>query len=57
MSEIRDFRFDIPQQALDDLCQRLEDVRWPDRETPGDWSQGIPLAYMQEVCEYWRKDY
>jgi len=22
-----------------------------------DWSQGIPLAYTQEVCRYWEKEY
>ncbi len=57
MSQIRDFRFDIPREALDDLRRRLARVRWPDRETPDDWSQGIPLAYMQEVCKYWQEDY
>ncbi|HEY0518336.1 MAG TPA: epoxide hydrolase, partial [Ilumatobacteraceae bacterium] len=31
--------------------------RWPERETVDDWSQGIPLAYVQEVCEYWRTSY
>ncbi|MGE0484132.1 MAG: epoxide hydrolase family protein [Gammaproteobacteria bacterium] len=57
MSEIRPFRFEIPEQALHDLRRRLNDTRWPERETPDDWSQGAPLAYVQEVCEYWRTDY
>ena len=57
MSQVRDFRFDVPQEVVDDLGRRLLTVRWPDRETPGDWSQGIPLDYMKEVCEYWQKDY
>ncbi len=57
MSDIRPFRFEIPSGALDDLKRRLSETRWPDRETPDDWSQGVPLAYVQEVCEYWRTDY
>lgn len=57
MSMIKDFRFDVPQDALDDLKQRLAATRWPERETPEDWSQGIPLGYMQEICEYWRNGY
>ena len=25
-------------------------TRWPEAETVDDWSQGIPLAYVQELC-------
>ena len=28
-------------------------TRWPERETVDDWSQGIPLGYVQELCRYW----
>jgi hypothetical protein len=31
--------------------------RWPDAETPGDWTQGIPLAYLKDVCAYWAEQY
>ncbi|MBD3646590.1 MAG: epoxide hydrolase N-terminal domain-containing protein, partial [Pseudomonadales bacterium] len=48
---------DIDQQVLDDLKARLRLTRWPDRETPDDWSQGIPLEYMQEVHDYWLNHY
>ncbi|MCP5181995.1 MAG: alpha/beta fold hydrolase [Pseudomonadales bacterium] len=54
---IRPFRIAIADAELDDLRQRLRDVRWPDRETPDDWSQGVPLAYAREFCTYWREGY
>ena len=57
MSEIRPFRFAIPEAALTDLKARLANTRWPERETPEDWSQGIPLAYMKDLCAYWRDEY
>ncbi len=57
MSAIRPFRFDVPQSDLDDLEERLSATRWPDRETPADWSQGIPLAYLRELCDYLQNDY
>lgn len=57
MSAIRPFRFDVPEHDLDDLRRRLAQTRWPDRETPGDWSQGLPLAYAREVCDHWRSVY
>ncbi len=57
MSDIRPFRFEVPATELDDLRRRLAATRWPDRETPDDWSQGIPLAYMREIRDYWRNDY
>ena len=55
--EIRPFTIDVPQAELDDLRRRLHDTRWPDREVVDDWSQGVPLAYVQEVCRYWADDY
>jgi len=51
------FTFRAPQSALDDLNQRLARVRWPERETVADWSQGVPLARLRALVEYWRTDY
>ena len=55
--EIRVFQIDIPQSTLDDLKTRLAMTRWPDPEPVEDWSQGIPLAYVQQVADYWREAY
>ena len=57
MSDIRPFRIDIPEQQLEDLRARLALTRLPEKETPDDWSQGVPLAYMREILDYWRNDY
>jgi pimeloyl-ACP methyl ester carboxylesterase len=54
---IRPFRIDIPESELADLATRLRRTRWPDSETVDDWSQGIPLSYMQELCRYWSEEY
>jgi pimeloyl-ACP methyl ester carboxylesterase len=51
------FRIAIPQQALDDLRARLAGTRWPEAETVDDWSQGVPLAYLGELCDYWADGY
>jgi pimeloyl-ACP methyl ester carboxylesterase len=51
------FRIDIPDADLDDLRVRLRNTRWPERATVGDWSQGVPLAYLQELCRYWADGY
>ena len=40
-----------------DLKRRLGATRWPERETVDDWSQGIPLAYLKDVCAYWQEKY
>ncbi len=58
MSEaITPFKIAIDDAQLVDLKRRLAATRWPDKETPDDWSQGIPLAYVKELCSYWEKDY
>ncbi|MCY4014683.1 MAG: epoxide hydrolase [Gammaproteobacteria bacterium] len=54
---MRDFRIDVGDDELADLHTRLADTRWPDAETPDDWSQGLPLAYARELRDYWLNDY
>ncbi len=54
---IRDFTIDIPQAALDDLQARLAHARFPEKETVEDWSQGVPLAYVRELADYWRENH
>lgn len=56
-NSIRPFKVSIPQSDLDDLQTRLRLTRWPDKETVTDWSQGVPLTTIQELCEYWQKKY
>jgi pimeloyl-ACP methyl ester carboxylesterase len=54
---IEPFQIAISDAAIADLHDRLASTRWPEREAVDDWSQGIPLAYVQEVAEHWRSTY
>ena len=53
----REFRIEVPEPELEDLRERLRRARWPERETVEDWSQGVPLAYLQDLCRYWADGY
>lgn len=57
MTEIRPFTLAVPQDQIDDLHRRLDSTRWPERETVDDWSQGTPLAVLQDLAGYWRSAY
>jgi pimeloyl-ACP methyl ester carboxylesterase len=57
VTDITSFEIAVDDAELADLHDRLARTRWPEREPVKDWSQGIPLAYVQEVCEYWRNGY
>ncbi|GAB5450046.1 MAG: epoxide hydrolase [Halioglobus sp.] len=56
-SDITPYKVAISDAELNDLQQRLAITRWPDRETTGDWNQGIPLDYARELARYWETDY
>lgn len=56
-NHVRPFQISVHDEILIDLKKRLDNTRWPERETVSDWSQGVPLAYTQEVCQYWLKAY
>src|ERR1700752_5124172 len=54
---VEPFNVSVPQSAIDDLKRRLGATRWPERETVGDWSQGVPLQKAQALIAYWRDKY
>ncbi|MGO9911766.1 MAG: epoxide hydrolase family protein [Acidimicrobiales bacterium] len=54
---VEPFRIKTSDAQLQDLRDRLRCTRWPEAETVEDWSQGIPLSYTRELCEYWSKTY
>jgi pimeloyl-ACP methyl ester carboxylesterase len=54
---IEPFRIAATDDQLDDLRRRLRATRFPERECVDDWSQGIPLAYVQDLCAYWAEKY
>jgi pimeloyl-ACP methyl ester carboxylesterase len=54
---IRPFHIAIPETALIDLRHRLATTRYPGRETVTDRSQGVQLAVMKQLAQYWAKDY
>jgi len=56
-SQIRPFRIETPDDQLLDLTSRLEKTRWPEKETVDDWTQGVPLIYIMDICDYWANSY
>ncbi|MGY4348542.1 pimeloyl-ACP methyl ester carboxylesterase [Bradyrhizobium sp. GM7.3] len=57
MTAIKPFRIAISDDVLTDLKSRLARTRWPEAELVDDWSQGAPLAWIQEICTYWADGY
>jgi pimeloyl-ACP methyl ester carboxylesterase len=55
--EIIPFRIATRPEEIDDLIDRLSRTRWPEPETVEDWTQGVPLGYVQDLCRYWADGY
>ncbi|MGB1883545.1 MAG: epoxide hydrolase family protein [Gammaproteobacteria bacterium] len=51
------FEIAVSDRVLNDLQRRLDDTRWPEAELVDDWSQGVPLAWLRDMVDYWRLDY
>lgn len=47
----------VTDSAIHDLRDRLARTRWPEAATVDDWSQGIPLFYLQDICTDWAHTY
>ena len=51
------FTINIPDTVLDDLKNRLHQVRWPGELPDSNWDYGANLSYIQQLVEYWRSQY
>jgi epoxide hydrolase len=56
-TDLRPYRVDVPQAALDDLADRLARTRWPDELPDVGWSYGVPLEYVRELVDHWLNGY
>ena len=56
-AEVRPFHIEIPEEELVDLRRRIEATRWPTKELVPDRSQGVQLATMKKLAEYWSTEY
>jgi pimeloyl-ACP methyl ester carboxylesterase len=54
---VRPFRALVPETKLADMRRRISATQWPEQETVADESQGVQLATMQELAQYWATDY
>jgi pimeloyl-ACP methyl ester carboxylesterase len=54
---ITPFEVRAGDDALADLRERLRRTRWPEPATVGGWQQGVPLAELQALCDYWADGY
>ena len=54
---IRPFRLAVDTAALEDLKQRLAQVRWPDEAPEPPWRYGTSVGFMRELVDYWARDY
>jgi pimeloyl-ACP methyl ester carboxylesterase len=54
---IRPFRVNVPEAEVTELRRRINATKWPERETVADASQGVQLATIQALADYWGTDY
>ena len=52
-SSIRPFHYRASDAELADLKRRVSATRWPERETVNDNTQGVQLATMRKLADYW----
>jgi pimeloyl-ACP methyl ester carboxylesterase len=54
---IRPFHISFPDSDLTELRRRIKVTKWPDREQVPDTTQGVQLATMQQLAQYWAEQH
>jgi pimeloyl-ACP methyl ester carboxylesterase len=56
-TEIRPFQVDFGREQIDDLRRRIGAARLPSKELVDDRSQGVQLATLKALANYWANEY
>jgi pimeloyl-ACP methyl ester carboxylesterase len=56
-TSIRPFSFHATDEDLADLKRRIAATRWPSRELVDDATQGVQLATIQKLADYWLNEH
>jgi pimeloyl-ACP methyl ester carboxylesterase len=56
-SELRPFQVHFPDEALADIRRRVAATKWPTKELVPDASQGVQIATMRKLAQYWQADH
>lgn len=56
-TSIRPFAFHASDEDLADLKRRIGATRWPSAELVADGTQGVQLATMRKLADYWANHY
>jgi pimeloyl-ACP methyl ester carboxylesterase len=54
---IRPFSINYPNEAIADLRRRINATKWPEKEQVADTSQGVQLATIQKLAQYWATEH
>jgi pimeloyl-ACP methyl ester carboxylesterase len=54
---IRPFHVNVAEAELTELRKRINNTRWPERETVTNATQGVQLATTQALARYWATEY
>ena len=54
---IRPLTFAVSEEEIEGLRARIAATRWPEKEPVGDRSQGVQLATIQALANYWATEY
>ena len=56
-TSVRSFHVELSDEQIDDLRRRVDSARWPTQELVDDRSQGVQLATLRALADYWTGDY
>lgn len=54
---VRPFRVNVPEAELTELRRRIKATKFPSKELVNDATQGVQLATMQKLADYWGTKY
>jgi pimeloyl-ACP methyl ester carboxylesterase len=57
VAAVKPFSANVPESELTELRRRISAMKWPERETVTDATQGVQLATTEALARYWATEY
>ena len=54
---VEKFELDFLQSDVEDLHNKINNVRWPNLSPGNNWEYGTDQNYLQELIAYWTSDF
>lgn len=57
MSDVREYKINVPQSSLNELKHKLDLAKFPDTVDSNSWEYGVAVDDVKRLAKYWQNEF